>query len=260
MIPDPALSPAAAATAPGATPTPQVGVVPGAPAVGDQLGEARRHLYERLGWCLIRLQQVEVGMKWLASRTEIELRLGDPIGDVERHAERFSRRTLGSVTQSVSTGLLRLPDWEPSLEGAPDAQEGWVRMGMVVELQPEHLDAVRARWADLVERRNVVVHGLLSNHDIWTAEGCVAALDYVEGTIAACNVVLAEVRDVVAGLTELGEKAARSRELQQLMVGLSDGLDALPEADSSARAAIGDPRADLPIEPRTSLPRQVELP
>ncbi|MGC3993064.1 MAG: hypothetical protein QM779_02855 [Propionicimonas sp.] len=177
--------------------------------MGDPKG-ARRLLYQKLGWCMIRLQQIEWCMKWLASRTEFEVHAGVLTEQLERHEARISKQTLGSVTEVVSAGLLKPLDWEPPDDDVDGPSRAKVRLGMAVGLEDDHLESVRSRMKDLVAGRNTLVHGLIASHDIWSDEGCAAAETYVDETLSLAGAVLTELRSWTSNLEDLARIAASS--------------------------------------------------
>lgn len=183
--------------------------------------EARRRLYQKLGWCMIRLQQVELCMKWLAGRTELESSAGDLSEQLDRNHARTSKQTLGSVAETVSVGLFKPLDWEPPGDLTDGPPGPTVRLGIAVGLEGEHLASVQSRLKDLVARRNLLVHGLIASHDIWSSEGCAAAEDYVDESLKLADAVLTELRGWVSTFADLARMMA-SAEMQHLLFGVGE--------------------------------------
>lgn len=188
----------------------------------DDLKEGRRQLYQQIGWCMIRLQQIELGLKWLAGRTDFQSPAGAMTDHLERHAARISKQTLGSVTEVVSVGLLKPLDWEPPSDDTDEPLRSTIRFGMSIGLEDDHLESVRDRLKGLVARRNFLVHGLILRYDIWTAEGCADASSYVDETLALADAVRTDIREWTSGLDELDQILA-SPEIQELILGVNRG-------------------------------------
>lgn len=197
---------------------------PGVLAHGD-LAEDRRQLYRKLGWCMIRLQQVELGMKWLAEHTEIRSSADELTEQIGSRAARISRQTLGLVTEAVSLGILRSLDWEPANNtDADESPVATIRMGLSIGPEDDHLESVRSRLKEFVARRNLLIHGLISHYDIWTAEGCASAISYVDETLVLADTVLTEIRRWTSSIADDLAWLA-SPEPQELVHGVTQGLD-----------------------------------
>lgn len=169
---------------------------------------SRSQLYQKLGWCLVRMQQIELGMKWLAIHTDFESPAGELTEQLERRSARISKQTLGSTTEAVSIGLLKPLDWEPPTSYTEETLASRIRVGMSIGLADDHAESIRGRLNDIVARRNLLVHQLIATHDIWTAEGCASATSFVEDTTDLADLVLNELNQWISDLTSLGQALA----------------------------------------------------
>jgi hypothetical protein len=115
------------------------------------LKSVRAELYRKLGWCMIGLQQVELGMKWLASSSHITAPSGQLVRKMEKRRQRISTQALGMVTEHVVSQLLGPPDWEPAAGDLDESSPLMVGVGMAIGLEEDHLELVRSQLKDLVE-------------------------------------------------------------------------------------------------------------
>lgn len=174
-----------------------------AAASDDDLRELRDQLYRKLGWCMVRLHQVELGMKWLASSSHMTAPAGHLLRESEKRQERIFGQTLGTVADVVAKQVLVPPNWEPQ-DGQYEDPAPRVGSGFTIELPDVHRDAVASAMKELVERRNFLVHGFIQKYDIWTLAGCVAADAYLDAALTFVDARLEDVRQWVKDLGELG--------------------------------------------------------
>lgn len=165
-------------------------------------------IFVKLGRCLVRLQQIELGMKHLAGLSQMVVPAGKFDAAFEQRRARFRGQTLGSVTEEVARQVLVPLDWQPDQGVADESAPPMVGAGITIGVPEEAREKILANLKDLVERRNFLVHGLIEEYDIWTVDGCAAGEEYLDTTLAFIGTQLEHVRSWVAMASESGQKAA----------------------------------------------------
>ncbi len=168
----------------------------------------RDHIYVKLGRCLVRLQQIEVGMKHLAGLSHMSRPTEEFVSAIELRRARIAGQTLGSVSELVATQVIVPPDWEPAHSASDESAPAMLGAGFTIGVPDETRDQVLSDLKELVERRNFLVHGLIERYDIWSIDGCQAADEYVDTTFAFIGTQLDQLRDWVTRASESSQMAA----------------------------------------------------
>lgn len=174
----------------------------------QDLRSRRDVIFVKLGRSLVRLQQIELGMKHLAGLSQMVAPAGKFDAAFEQRRARFRGQTLGSVTEEVARQVLVPLDWQPDQGVADESGPPTVGAGFTIGMSEEARERILANLKDLVERRNFLVHGLIEEYDIWTVDGCAAAEEHLDTTLAFIGTQLEHVRSWVAMASESGQKAA----------------------------------------------------
>lgn len=174
----------------------------------QDLRSRRDVIFVKLGRSLVRLQQIELGMKHLAGLSQMVVPAGKFDAAFEQRRARFRGQTLGSVTEEVARQVLVPLDWQPDQGVADESGSPMVGAGFTIGMTEEAREKILANLKDLVERRNFLVHGLIEEYDIWTVDGCAAAEEYLDTTLTFIGTQLEHVRSWVATASESGQKAA----------------------------------------------------
>ena len=179
-------------------------------------------LHQKLGQCLIRLQQIEVGLKWLSSQTHLQAPAAEFAERHEQRAAGIAKNTLGTVTGDVLSRLVVEEASTPSVPELDDSAPPFFAAGIAIGIDPDSRAGLAAKLEDLVRRRNLIVHGLLTKFDLDTETGREAAEHYLDETFAEAGSVAAEVRLWVESARELGEMLMQPDVLGRLFVEPSD--------------------------------------
>jgi len=163
-----------------------------------------------------------VGLKWLTSRMYLEA----PVAEfAERHEQRaagIAKHTLGTVTGNVLSRLIVDEGWVPPASERDVSDLPFFAAGIAIGIDPDSRAGLAARPEDLVRRRNLIVHGLLTEFDLDTEIGREAAEFYLDETFAEAESVRVEVRLWVESARELGEMLMQPDVLGRLFVEPSD--------------------------------------
>jgi hypothetical protein len=122
----------------------------------------------RVGRNLVNAQRIELMLKFL-----LTVKFSAPLSDIEgrfkNHAERISRKTLGTLIPDVTEAVL-LP--ASATDSNNDLKEIWFVTSLSIPIQAEALGAWSEQWETLRTERNKLVHLMLGNVDFNSPEQC----------------------------------------------------------------------------------------
>lgn len=144
--------------------------------------ERQREVQRLLGRCMLRLQQYERLMKTLLAHHE----LAGPVDTLEAQREsrvqKLSDKSLGTLVKALFETYAVPEGFEREL--IPEDRVPTDRISMAfsfrIGMPPERLIEVRTSVEELVAMRNELVHHLIERFDLWSDEGCEAAIRHLE--------------------------------------------------------------------------------
>lgn len=166
----------------------------------DALVLLRGVVYQKLGRCLVRLQQYELLMKDFVSKARVEGSADSITESLTARAESFARQTLGQVSAAFASTVLEEPVW--AADGFPmtvaPADDDRARIGTAFSItgSDAELERLRADMEALVNIRNGLVHVFVARHDLWEIEGCHAASDELDATYEVIDARFRELLDL----------------------------------------------------------------
>lgn len=152
----------------------------------DRGPQLQREVQRLMGRCMLRLQQYERLMKAILAHHE----LAGPAESLETRraarVEKFADKTLGTLVKSLFETYAVPDGYEREL--LPDDEVPTDRASMAfshrITMEPQRLAETRAAIEELVAMRNELVHHLIEKFDLWSHEGCAAAVEHLEGCYA----------------------------------------------------------------------------
>lgn len=148
----------------------------------DPRPEPQREVQRLMGRCLLRLQQYERLLKALLTHHQ----LGGPADELQaRQAARvqmFADKTLGQLVKALFESYVVVEGTDRDEHDEAKVPTDRVSMSFVfrMEMAEERRDEVKSAIEDLVRMRNDLVHHLIERFDIWTDQGCAAALEHLQ--------------------------------------------------------------------------------
>lgn len=146
----------------------------------DELKSIKDEIARKVGVCVIRLQQYEVGLKRLVAVQEVS---GTPTTLPINRAKRtkhFSNKTLGQVTSALLEGLLGPPQDDREVDSERgEFKEAFIRVTLRVPMTEQELQQAEERLSEFVERRNELVHHFTERFDLKGLKGCNEALSWL---------------------------------------------------------------------------------
>jgi len=161
---------------------------------------------QKLGRCLIRLQQYELLVKDFVVRARIEGPASSISETQVTRAATVTTQTLGQVMGTFVGTVLEEPTWDadgfPS-SPARDDEGVWISSGYTVTFSEDVLGDVKVGLTELVALRNHLVHGFVLQHDLLSEEGCVSAAATLDHSYGVIDRRFNELRDWYKGMLDL---------------------------------------------------------
>lgn len=179
-----------------------------APGLREDHLVALQGVQQKLGQCLIRLQQYEMVMKDFVARARVEGPADSIAVTQAARAAGVAQQTLGQVVGAFVGTVFDEPVW--AADGFPVAADGgvWVGSGFSMTLSDETLGGVKAGMADLVALRNELVHGFVLQHDLQSEAGCLAAATALDDTHRVIDGHFQELLGSYKGMLDLARATA----------------------------------------------------
>ena len=183
----------------------------------------QRDVQRLLGRCMLRIQQYERLMKAILAHHE----LAGPVETLEvqrsTRIEKLSDKSLGTLVKALFETYVVPDGFERDL--LPDGKVATDRISMAfsfrMSMAPDRWAQTKEAVEDLVAMRNDLVHHLIDRFDVWSEEGCVAAVRHLEdsyGRIDRHYLELVEWAKSMEMAREAAESFAKSPAFYELIV------------------------------------------
>lgn len=171
--------------------------------LSDDVTDLQHEVQRLLGRCLLRLQQYERLVKAIVVHNE----LAGPANLLEEiqnaRIQSASRQTLGSLIRKFAGNCLVAEGAERETLGdntANDVISFGFRMNISV---PAEVSAhIRDGLQELVGLRNGLVHHFIEQYDLWQADGCAKAREYLIASYARIDGHYEQLRSWAKGLEQ----------------------------------------------------------
>ena len=153
--------------------------------MSEDVTNEQHAVQQKMGRCLLLLQQYERLLKWLAARQAIE-GSGDKLQAIgAQRVEKLKNKTLGHLVDVLTESYLSLDSLDGTNSASDDPQgevrdSGWFRMRSSIVMSPERYAQTVQELHDLVTLRNDLVHHLIDKFDVSTLDGCRDATVYLD--------------------------------------------------------------------------------
>lgn len=192
----------------------------------DRELEPQRDVQRLLGRCMLRLQQYERLMKAVLAQHELTGTFDKLQGERVSKAEEFSTKTLGQTVKALFETYVVPEGFERDL--LPDATTPTDRISFAfssrVTMEAERLAEVRSAVEELVKLRNDLVHHLIEQFDLWTEDGCSAAIAHLTAAYARIDKHFDELRTWAKGMEEARAMAAQVMQTETFHELLVNGI------------------------------------
>lgn len=164
----------------------------------------QKEVQRLIGRCMLRLQQYEHLMKAILAQHE----LAGPVGTLEAQRaariEKLADKSLGTLVKALFETYAVADGYERDL--LPEDKMPTDRISMAfshrVTMEPQRLAETRAAVEELVAMRNELVHHLIERFDLWSSDGCAAAISHLEGCYERIDRHHRELADWARGMDE----------------------------------------------------------
>jgi hypothetical protein len=179
-----------------------------------------------LGRCLLRLQQYEHLLKWLLAHHEVAGPTEDWEALRERNRERIAGQTLGALANDMFETFLVDKGFERDLLPAAKKPSDRVSMAFAVRmaLEPGDLERTRAAVKEMVILRNDLVHHFIDRFELWTEEGCGAALRHLEASYEIIEARYADLKSCADHLRAAAREMAAFAQTDAFRDFMVDGI------------------------------------
>jgi OST-HTH/LOTUS domain len=170
----------------------------------------QRDVQRLLGRCMLRIQQYERLMKAMLAHHE----LAGPVETLEvqrsTRIEKLSDKSLGTLVKALFETYVVPDGFERDL--LPDDKVATDRISMAfsfrMSMAPDRWAQTKEAVEDLVAMRNDLVHHLIDRFDVWSEEGCVAAVRNLEDSYGRIDRHYLELVEWATNMEKAREMAA----------------------------------------------------
>lgn len=189
----------------------------------DPQPELQQEVQRLMGRCLLRLQQYERLMKAMLAHHV----LGGPVDELQARqavrAESFADKTLGQLVKALFETYVVAEGAEDTVRDDSKVPTDRVSMAFrfQLEMSAERRSEVKAAIEDLVQLRNDLVHHLIERFEMWTGDGCVAAIEHLRHSCERIDGHFHELRQWAEHIDEVKLAAAsfvQSQPFQELIL------------------------------------------
>jgi len=165
--------------------------------------DLQRDVQRLLGRCMLRLQQYERLMKAMLAHHE----LAGPVDTLEAQqsarVEKLADKSLGTLVKALFESYV-VVDGAQQRELLDDSKVPTDRISMAfrfsISMTGERRAQTKAAIDELVELRNALVHHLIERFDLWSDDGCGAAIEHLMQSYDRINGHYLELRGWAQGM------------------------------------------------------------
>ncbi|HBN9060782.1 hypothetical protein IPC1147_32990 [Pseudomonas aeruginosa] len=149
--------------------------------VDEGLASLQGVVSQKMGRCILRLQQVELLTKAMLSYSNIEGPAKELSANLEKRKKALANKTLGQLTSEFLGAYVRPLEKDDSQEDLPeDSSSCYFRMSWCVQLEGDDHANLKKALTDLVALRNDLVHHFMERFDVFSPDGCTAAVNHLD--------------------------------------------------------------------------------
>ena len=166
---------------------------------------AQLEMQQKLGRCLLRLQQYERLLKTMVATMGTEGSPEELLAVRSRQETAVSRKSLGALVGLFTGDYLTESHVNAESATADDVPAcravdvPWFRMRFNIAMSPERLEHAKEAMAELVAMRNDLVHHLIERFDISDEGGCLAATRHLEDCYQKIDEHLGQLKEWADG-------------------------------------------------------------
>lgn len=188
---------------------------------------AQLEMQQKLGRCMLRLQQYERLLKTMVANTTVESSLENLTAVLTNQAADTNTMTLGTLVRLFTRDYLIDGEQVVDATDAPledveiAAKTPSVKVQFAMSMSTERYRQTIAALTELKEMRNDLVHHLIERFDISDAGGCLAATRHLEDCYQTIDEHLGQLKEWADGqarVRELAQSFWQSKEFENSFV------------------------------------------
>ncbi|AGI24365.1 hypothetical protein H681_12475 [Pseudomonas sp. ATCC 13867] len=153
--------------------------------VNEGLAALQGLVSQKMGRCILRLQQVELLTKAMLSYSSIEGPAEELSANLEKRKKALANKTLGQLVSDFVASYARPLEKDDIPEDLPgDATRCYVRMSCRVQLESDDHTGLKDALTSLVTLRNDLVHHFMERFNVFSPDGCAAAIAHLDAAFA----------------------------------------------------------------------------
>lgn len=175
---------------------------------------AQLEMQQKLGRCMLRLQQYERLLKAMVATISLEGHPEDLPGVRSQQEAATSKKSLGALVGRFTGNCLtenRPTTEDPTADVSPgdEATDApWFRIRLNIAMSLERHEQATAALAELVAMRNDLVHHLIERFDISEESGCLAATRHLQDCYQKIDDHLGQLKEWSDGQANVRQLAA----------------------------------------------------
>lgn len=179
---------------------------------------AQLEMQQKLGRCMLRLQQYERLLKTMVANTTVESSLENLTAVLTNQAADTNTMTLGTLVRLFTRDYLIDGEQVVDATDAPledveiAAKTPSVKVQLAMSMSTERYRQTIAALTELKEMRNDLVHHLIERFDISDAGGCLAATRHLEDCYQKIDEHLGQLKEWADGQVRVAELAHSLRQ------------------------------------------------
>lgn len=150
---------------------------------GDPVARLRFAVQQKLGRCMMLLQQYELLVKRLISSQGTITQSTEPKSALVKTTKDVATQTLGQVVGELTGSILVVENSEfndQEVDVPIDHSQIWIKYSFHLVFGTHEHEQMKGELAELVILRNDLVHHFIETYDVWSENGCHAADVYLQ--------------------------------------------------------------------------------
>lgn len=175
--------------------------------VNEGLAALQGVVSQKMGRCILRLQQVEILTKAMLSYSSIEGPAEELSANLEKRKKSFANKTLGQLTSEFVGSYVRPLEKDDTPEDLPeDPTLPYFRMSWRVQLESDDHANLKDALTSLVALRNDLVHHFVERFDVFSTDGCTAAITHLDAALIEIDIQDRALRAMAKAMDEVRQE------------------------------------------------------
>nr|WP_294972894.1 OST-HTH/LOTUS domain-containing protein [uncultured Pseudomonas sp.] len=175
--------------------------------VNEGLAALQGVVSQKMGRCILRLQQVELLTKAMLSYSSIEGPAEELSANLEKRKKALANKTLGQLTgEFVGSYVRPLENDDTPEDLSKDPTSCYFRMSWCVQLESDDYANLKGALSSLVALRNDLVHHFVERFDVFSLDGCTAAITHLDAAFTEIDTQDRALRAMAKAMDEVRQE------------------------------------------------------